>query len=57
MKMSLTNRILILASAVLAGLVGWGFLRRPLSTSVFDMLNARCAGFCYGHSLPSENCR
>lgn len=39
MKMSLKNRILILASAVVAGLVGWGFLRRPLSTSLFDMLN------------------
>jgi small-conductance mechanosensitive channel len=39
MKMSLRNRILILASAVVAGLVGWGFLRRPLSTSLFDMLN------------------
>jgi small-conductance mechanosensitive channel len=39
MKMSLENRILILASAVVAGLVGWGFLRRPLSTSLFDMLN------------------
>ena len=39
MKMSLENRIVILASAVVAGLVGWGFLRRPLSTSLFDMLN------------------
>jgi len=39
MKMSLKNRILILASAVVAGLVGWGFLRQPLSTSLFDMLN------------------
>jgi small-conductance mechanosensitive channel len=39
MKMSLKNRIVILASAVVAGLVGWGFLRRPLSTSLFDMLN------------------
>jgi small-conductance mechanosensitive channel len=39
MKMSLKNRILILASAMVAGLVGWGFLRRPLSTSLFDMLN------------------
>jgi small-conductance mechanosensitive channel len=39
MKMSLKNRILILASAVVAGLVGWGFLRRPLSASLFDMLN------------------
>jgi small-conductance mechanosensitive channel len=39
MKMSLENRIVILASAVVAGLVAWGFLRRPLSTSLFDMLN------------------
>ena len=39
MKMSLKNRILILASAVVTGLVGWGLLRRSLSTSLFDMLN------------------
>ena len=39
MKMSLKHRIVILASAVVAGSVGWGFLRRPLSTSLFDMLN------------------
>jgi small-conductance mechanosensitive channel len=40
MKMSLENRIVISAGALVAGLVGWGFLRRPLSTSLFDMLNS-----------------
>jgi small-conductance mechanosensitive channel len=40
MKMSLKNRIVISASVLVAGLVGWGFLRRPLSTSLFDMLNS-----------------
>jgi small-conductance mechanosensitive channel len=40
MKMSLENRIVISASALVAGLVGWGFLQRPLSTSLFDMLNS-----------------
>ena len=40
MKMSLENRMVILASAVAAGLVGWGILRRPQSTSLFGMLNA-----------------
>jgi small-conductance mechanosensitive channel len=40
MKMNLENRIVILASAVAAGLVGWGILHRPQSTSLFDMLNA-----------------
>jgi small-conductance mechanosensitive channel len=39
MKMSLEYRIVILASAVVAGLVGWGILRRPQSTSLFGMLN------------------
>ena len=40
MKMSLENRIVISAGALVARLVGWGFLRRPLSTSLFDMLNS-----------------
>src|SRR5271169_664756 len=40
MKMNSENRIVILASAVAAGLVGWGILHRPQSTSLFDMLNA-----------------
>ena len=40
MKMSLENRIVISAGALVAGLVGWGFLRRPPSTSLFDMLNS-----------------
>jgi small-conductance mechanosensitive channel len=40
MKMSLENRIVILAGVLVAGLVSWGFLRRPLSTSLFDMLNS-----------------
>src|SRR5580658_8716988 len=40
MKMSLENRIVILAGVLVAGLVSWGFLRRPLSTSLFDMPNS-----------------
>src|SRR5271169_2059649 len=40
MKMNSENRIVILASAVAAGLVGWGILHRPQSTSLFEMLNA-----------------
>jgi small-conductance mechanosensitive channel len=40
MKMSLENRIVISAGALVAGLVAWGFLRRPLSTSLFNMLNS-----------------
>ncbi len=39
MKMSLENRIIILASVAVAGLVGWGFMRRPQSASLFGMLN------------------
>jgi small-conductance mechanosensitive channel len=39
MKMNSENRIVILASAVAAGLVGWGILYRPQSRSLFDMLN------------------
>ncbi|MGD0401720.1 MAG: mechanosensitive ion channel domain-containing protein [Candidatus Acidiferrales bacterium] len=39
MKMSLESVIIILASAVVAGLVGWGFLHEPQSTSLFGMLN------------------
>ena len=40
MNVSLGNRIVVLASAVVAGLVGWGILRRPQSTSLFRLLNA-----------------
>jgi small-conductance mechanosensitive channel len=40
MKMSLENRFILLGSAVVAGLLGWGFLRRPLSTSLVGMLNS-----------------
>ena len=40
MKMSLESRIVLLASVVVAALVGWGFLHRPVSTSLFNMLNA-----------------
>src|SRR5580704_10647196 len=44
MKMSLENRIIIIASAVVAALVGWGsmewiFSRHPQSSSLFNMLN------------------
>jgi small-conductance mechanosensitive channel len=39
MNMSLGNRIVVLASAVVAGLVGWGILQRPQSTSLFGLLN------------------
>jgi small-conductance mechanosensitive channel len=45
MKMSLENRMVILSSAVVAGLVGWGILRRPQSTSLFGMLNANVRRF------------
>lgn len=45
MKMSLENRIVILASAVVAGLVGWGIVMRPQSTSLFAMLNAEVRRF------------
>jgi small-conductance mechanosensitive channel len=45
MKMSLENRMVILASAVVAGLVGWGILRRPQSTSLFGVLNANVRRF------------
>lgn len=48
MKMSLENRVVILASAVVAGLVGWGFLRRPLSASLLDMLNSDIRRFLLG---------
>jgi small-conductance mechanosensitive channel len=39
MKMSLEYRIIILASVVVAGLVAWGFLERPESSSLFSLLN------------------
>jgi small-conductance mechanosensitive channel len=39
MKMSLENRIIILAGVVVAGLVAWGFLERPQSASLFSLLN------------------
>jgi len=39
MKMSLENRIIILASVLVAGLVAWGFLERPQSSSLFSLLN------------------
>jgi small-conductance mechanosensitive channel len=39
MKMNLENRVVILASAVVAGLVGWGIYRHPQSASLFGMLN------------------
>jgi small-conductance mechanosensitive channel len=45
MKMSLENRIIILASAVVAGLVGWGFLHQPQATSLFGMLNGDARRF------------
>jgi small-conductance mechanosensitive channel len=48
MKMSLENRVVILSSAVVAGLVGWGFLRRPLSTSLLNMLNSDIREFLLG---------
>lgn len=38
--MSLENRIVVLASAVVTALVGWGILGRPQATSLFGMLNA-----------------
>jgi small-conductance mechanosensitive channel len=39
MKMSLENRIILVASAAVAGLVAWGFWERPQSTSLFSLLN------------------
>jgi len=39
MKMSLEDRIIILASVLVAGLVAWGFLERPQSSSLFSFLN------------------
>jgi small-conductance mechanosensitive channel len=39
MKMNLENRVVIWASAVVAGLVGWGIYRHPQSASLFGMLN------------------
>jgi small-conductance mechanosensitive channel len=39
MKISLENRIIILAGVVVAGLVAWGFLERPQSASLFSLLN------------------
>jgi small-conductance mechanosensitive channel len=45
MKMSLENLIIILASAVVAGLVGWGLLHQPQSTSLFGMLSAGARRF------------
>lgn len=40
MKMNLENRIVVLVSALAAGLVSWGILRRTQSTSLFGMFNA-----------------
>jgi len=45
MKMSIENRIVILASAGVAALVGWGLLGRPQSASLFDMLNGDARKF------------
>jgi small-conductance mechanosensitive channel len=39
MKMSVESRIVILATVVVAALVGWGILHRPVSTSLFSMLS------------------
>src|ERR1700677_2390417 len=38
MKINLENRIIILASVIVAGLLGWGILRPPQFTSLFCML-------------------
>src|SRR5271170_5032692 len=40
MKMSVETKIMVLASAIVAALVGWGLFHRPQSTSLFNMLNA-----------------
>lgn len=40
MKMSMENRIIIFATALVLGLLGWGLWRRPESSSLFEMLNA-----------------
>ena len=45
MKMSLENRIIILASVAVAGLVAWGFLERPQSSSLFSLLNTNVRRF------------
>jgi small-conductance mechanosensitive channel len=45
MKMSMENRVVILASVGVAALVGWGLLRRPQSASLFDMLNGDARKF------------
>jgi hypothetical protein len=39
MKINLENRIIIWASVIVAGLLGWGIFRHPQSTSLFGMLN------------------
>ena len=39
MKMNLENRIIIGASVMVAGLLGWGIFRHPQSASLFGMLN------------------
>lgn len=40
MKMSMENRIIIFATALVLALLGWGLWRRPESSSLFEMLNA-----------------
>jgi small-conductance mechanosensitive channel len=40
MKMSMENRIIIFATALVLGLLGGGLWRRPESSSLFEMLNA-----------------
>ena len=39
MKMSMENRIIIFATALVLGLLGWGLWRRPEASSLFEMLN------------------
>jgi small-conductance mechanosensitive channel len=45
MKISLENRIIILASVIVAGLVCWGIFRHPQATSLFGMLNGEVRRF------------
>jgi small-conductance mechanosensitive channel len=45
MKMSWENRIVIFASALVAVLLSWAFLRRPESTSLYNVLNAGARRF------------
>src|ERR1700683_5253053 len=45
MKISLENRIIIWASVIVPGWVGWGIVRHPQSTSLFGMLNGEVRRF------------